>query len=204
MPDWQNRTTLDITLYAWRNPQGQAKERQTIIDPTIFEVQLLDDQGLTSRSSIYVAYNGTTTTTESLIGSWSQWGALIEACTDCQIVQGRITIPLLPNAAWKDAPLEGSNANQVMSLNFKNDFNRYLTALLIPGYKEILLTPDNKPDLADPGLVALIDFMIDGDVDLFPNSRDLHDLNALKDAFLTTRRVRNQTRIVRTKAAATP
>lgn len=161
-------------------------------DPTIFELQLEDDQGLKSRTAEYVAYNATTTTVESLIGSWTQFGGLVDPLIDAQIVGGQITIPLIPNAAWKTAPVDGNNVNQVMSLNFNNDFNSYATAILLPSYKEALLTPSNMIDLADPALAAFITYVITGDVDLFPNSRDLHDLNALRDAFLTVRKVRQQ------------
>ena len=79
-----------------------------------------------------------------------------------------------------------------MVLNFENDFNRYLTDILLPSYKESLLTPTKVPDLADPALAAYIAFIIAGGGDIFPNSRDLHDLDALKAAFLTVRKVRNQ------------
>src|SRR3990172_3711497 len=99
-------------------------------DPTIFELQLEDDQGLKSRTAEYVAYNATTTTVESLIGSWTQFGGLVDPLIDAQIVGGQITIPLIPNAAWKTAPVDGNNVNQVMSLNFNNDFNSYATAIL--------------------------------------------------------------------------
>jgi len=161
-------------------------------DPTIFELQLEDDQGLKSRTAAYVAYDGATTTVDSLIGSWSQFGGLVDPCVDAQIVGGQITIPLIPNVAWKAAPIDGNNVNQVMSLNFNNDFNSYATALLLPSYREALLTPSNEIDLVDPALAALITFMVTGSATLFPNSRDLHDLNALRDAFLTVRKVRNQ------------
>lgn len=161
-------------------------------DPTIFEYQLEDDQGLTSRTAIYESYDGATTTVDSLIGSWLQAGALIDPCIDPQIIAGRITIPLNPSAGWKNAPVVGNNVNQVMVLSFENDFNRYLTEMLLPGYKEALLTPTRIPDLADPQLAALVSYMIAGDTDIFPNSRDLHDLNALRSAFLTVRKVRNQ------------
>jgi len=120
------------------------------------------------------------------------YGALLDDITDGQIVQGRITIPLSPDAAWKAAPIEGNNVNQVMNLNFENDFNRYLTAVLIPAYKESLLTPSGVPDLADADLAAYIAAVIAGTVNVFPNSRDLHDLDAIRDAFLTVRKVRNQ------------
>ena len=161
-------------------------------DPTIFELQLEDDQGLKSRTFEYVAYDGATTTVDSLIGSWAQFGGLVDPCIDAQIVGGQITIPLIPVGTWKTAPIDGNNVNQVMNLNFNNDFNSYATALLLPSYREALLTPTNTIDLADPALAALIAYIIAGDVDLFPNSRDLHDLNALRDAFLTVRKVRNQ------------
>lgn len=161
-------------------------------DPTIFDYQLQDDQGLTNRTFIYAAYDGATTTVDSLIGSWLEVGGLIDPCIDAEIVEGRITIPLQKSGTWKASPVDGNNVNQVMSLNFENDFNSYLTSMLLPSYKEALLLPSNDIDLVDPALAALIAFMITGGGDLFPNSRDLHDLDALRDAFLTVRKVRNQ------------
>lgn len=167
--------------------------RETILaDPTIFEYKIEDDQKLSNRTAIYVAYDGATTTLDSLVGSWLEVGGLIDPCIDGQITEGRITIPLQADAAWKSAPIDGNNANQVMNLNFTNDFNRYLTSILLPTYREALLTPSNTIDLADPALAAFIAFIIAGGGDLFPNSRDLHDLNGLKDAFLTVRKVRQQ------------
>ena len=161
-------------------------------DPTIFEYQVQDDQGLKNRIAIYEAYDGATTTVDSLIGSWQQAGGLVDPCIDAEILGGQITIPLEKVGTWKAAAAVGNNVNQVMVLNFENDFNRYLTELLLPSYKEALLTPTRIPDLADPALAALIAYMIAGDTDIFPNSRDLHDLDALRNAFLTVRKVRNQ------------
>lgn len=168
-------------------------------DPTIFEYQIQDDGGLKNRIAIYEAYNGATTTVDSLIGSWLQAGGLIDPCIDAEIIQGQITIPLEKDGAWKAAAVVGNNVNQVMVLNFENDFDRYLTELLLPSYKESLLTPTRIPDLADPALAALIAYMIAGDVDIFPQSRGSRDLDALRNAFLTVRKVRNQ----RTKTLVT-
>jgi hypothetical protein len=161
-------------------------------DPTIFEYQIQDDGGLKNRSSIYVAYDGATETVDALIGAWSAYGGLIDPCVDGQILGGQITIPLVPNVAWKAAPAQGNNANQIMSLGFDNDFNSYVTSVLLPSYKEVLLTPTLTPDLTDPALAALIAAVIAGSGAVFPNSRDLHDLNALRDAFLSVRKVRGQ------------
>lgn len=162
-------------------------------DPTIFEYAVQDDQGLNNRIAQYMAYDGATATVDSLIGAWSFYGGLIDPCIDGEITEGRITIPLIKNPAWKAAPVEGNNVNQVMVLNFENDFNTYLTDILLPSYKESLLTPAGAPDLADPVLAAYIAAVIAGTgAAFFPNSRDLHDLNALRAAFLTVRKVRNQ------------
>lgn len=161
-------------------------------DPTIFEYAIEDDQGLKNRTAVYVAYNGATATVDSLIGSWTQLGALIDPVIDGQIINGQITIPLQSAAGWKAAPVEGNNVNQVMVLNMENDFNRYLTQILLPSYKETQLNVDGSPNLSAVALAALVAFLIAGDVDLFPNSRDLHDLDAIRDAFLTVRKVRNQ------------
>ena len=161
-------------------------------DPTIFEYQIQDDQGLTNRSALFMAYDGATQTIDALIGGWLAFGGLIDPTIDGQIIQGRITIPLSPSGTWKTAPVEGNNVNQVMSLNFENDFNRYLTPVLLPSYKESQLQADGSPNLSAVALAALIAAIIAGSGANFPNSRDLHDLDAIRDAFLTVRKVRNQ------------
>lgn len=172
-------------------------------DPTIFEYAVEDDQGLTNRAAMYMAYDGATTTVDSLIGSWLELGGLVDPCIDPRIVGGRITIPLEPDGGWKATAAVGNNVNQIMVLSLENDFNRYLTEFLLPGYKESILTPTRVPDVADAALAALLEFLTLGGgtifPDIFPNSRDLHDIDALRSAFLTVRKVRNQ----RTKTRVT-
>lgn len=171
-------------------------------DPTSFEWQLQDDQGLTNRTQMFMAYDGSTETVDALIGEWTLLGGLIDACVDGMIVGGQITIPLIRNAAWKATPAAGNNVNQVMNLNFNNDFNSYLTSILLPSYKEsqVNSTPPRAPNLAATALAALISAIITDTGTAFVNSRDLHDLNALRDAFLTVRKVTNQ----RVKTKVTP
>jgi hypothetical protein len=167
-------------------------------DPTIFNWSLIDDQGLTNNIDFPVAYDGATETVDALVGAWTGYGGLIDPCVDGKITGGSITIPLIPNGAWKATPAEGNNVNQVMVLNFNNDFNSYATPILLPSYKEAILTPGGDPDLADPALAPLIALIIGGYLtEVFPNSTSLHDLNALRDAFLTVRKVRNQRRQTR-------
>lgn len=159
-------------------------------DPTSFEWQLVDDQGVSNRSQMYVAYDGATETVDALIGAWLAYGALIDPCVDGQIVEGRITIPLLADGSWKAAPVSpGNNTNQVMTLNFNNDFNTYLTSILLPSYKESILTA-KRPNIGANPLLALITAITAGSGAVFPNSKALHDLNALNNAFLGTRKLK--------------
>ena len=166
-------------------------------DPTIYEYSIQDDQGIVNRSALYVAYDGATETVDSQVGAWTAFGGLIDACVDGAIVGGRITIPLIPDGALKATATAGNNANQVMVVNFKNDFNSYLTPVMLPSYKEALLTAELLPDLADVALAALTAAIIAGSGATFPNSRDLHDLSAVKDAFLTVRKLRGARRKLR-------
>lgn len=164
-------------------------------DPTSFEWEVQDDQGLSNRVQMFVGYDGSTETVDSLIGAWTAYGSLIDPCIDGKITGGQILVPLIRDAGWKAAPATGNNVNQVMNLNFFNDFNSYRTSILLPSYKEsqVNATSPRAPNLAATALAALIAAVLAGEGGLvFPNSRDLHDLNALADAFLTVRKVRAQ------------
>lgn len=163
-------------------------------DPTSFEWQIMDDQGLTNRTQVFAAYDGATETVDALIGDWTATGGLLDACIDGKILGGQITIPLIRNAAWKSAPVTGNNVNQVMNLNFGNDFNSYATSILLPSYKETQVnsTPPRAPNLAATALAAFIAAVIDDTGTVFYNSRDLHQIDRLIDAFLTVRKVNNQ------------
>lgn len=161
-------------------------------NPTIFEYQIQDDQGLKNRSALFMAYDGATQTVDALIGGWLAYGGLIDPCIDGKILEGRITIPLERDASWKSAAVVGNNVNQVMNLNFGNDFNSYNTPLLLPSYKESTLTSNRLPNVGTNPLLALVNAVVAGSGANFPNSRDLHDLNRLVSAFLTVRKVAKQ------------
>lgn len=163
-------------------------------DPTSFEYQIQDDQGLTNRTQLFVGYDGATETVDSMIGAWLAYGGLLDPVIDGKIVGGQILIPLIRDASWKAAPATGNNVNQVMNLNFDNDFNSYATSILIPSYKEtqVNTASPRAPNLAAAALAAFIAAVLAGSGAVFPNSRDLHDLNHLRDAFLTVRKVNNQ------------
>lgn len=159
-------------------------------DPTIFEYQIQDDQGVKSRTAIYVAYNAATATIASLQGAWAAFGGLLDAIIDGRIVEGRITVPFAADPGWKAEAVDGNNVNQVMVLDFENDFNRYLTPIDVPSYSEAVLNASNDPDLENADLAAFIAAIIAGSGAIFPNSRDIHDLDALRKAFLTVRKLK--------------
>lgn len=162
-------------------------------DPTSFEWQVQDDQGLVNNVQMFMAYDGATETVDALIGEWLGLGGLIDPTIDGQILGGQILIPLQPSGSWKSAPAAGNNVNQIMTLDFENDFNQYLTPINLPSYKESQLVSGTRvPNLAATALAALIAAIIDDGGTAFSNSRDLHQLDALRKAFLTVRKVRNQ------------
>lgn len=172
-------------------------------DPTSFEWEIQDDQGLTNRTQMFVAYDASTETVSALQGAWSAYGGLLDATIDGKIVGGQMLVPLIRDPSWKAAPVNGNNVNQVMNLNFGNDFNSYRTPILIPSYKEtqVNAASPKAPNLAATALAAFIAAVIAGEGgEVFPNSNSLHDLNALLDAFLTVRKVRGQ----RTRTKVTP
>ena len=160
-------------------------------DPTSFSWSTIDDQGVPNRAQMYVAYDGATETVDALIGAWTSYGGLIDPCIDGKITGGEITIPLIRNGSWKAAPVSpGNNSNQVMTLNFGNDYSSYLTPILLPSYKESTLSA-KRPAVGATPLSTLIAAITAGYAsEVFPNSRDLHDLNALVNAFLTTRKIK--------------
>jgi len=172
-------------------PRTRKRRGCQVANPTSFEWQVQDDQGVTNRVQMYIAYNGATETVDALIGEWLALGGLVDACLDGQILGGQILVPLEPDGSWKATPATGNNVNQIMTLDFENDFNQYLTPILLPSYKESLLTAQKTPNLAATALAALIAAIIDDGGTAFVNSRDLHQLDAIRKAFLTVRKVRN-------------
>lgn len=172
-------------------------------DATSFDWQIQDDQGLVNRTQMFVAYDGATETIDALIGAWLAYGGLLDPVIDGKIIGGQILIPLIRDPSWKSAPATGNNVNQVMTLDFNNDFNSGVTPILIPSYKEtqVNTASPRAPNLAATALAAFIAAVLAGEGgEVFPNSRDLHDLNALRNAFLTVRKVRSQ----RTRTKVTP
>jgi hypothetical protein len=161
-------------------------------DPTIFTWSLLDQLNLTAEVSLYVAYDGSTETTDALIGTWLATGALIDAATTSKITGGSITIPLQRDASWKSTPAAGNGNNEVIVVDFGNASNQYVTEVLLPGYKAAMVS-GGKVVLTQTNLAALITNILNTTaVTAFYQSRDIQQLTAVIKAFLTNRKRRNQ------------
>jgi len=159
--------------------------------PSSLEWATIDDQGVPNRVSMYVAYDALTETVDALINGWLSYGGLIDPCIDGKITGGQILIPLERDASWKATPVSpGNNSNQVMTLNFNNDTDHFATPIYLPSYKESVLVA-KRPNVTANPLLALITAINTGYAgEMFPNSQSLHDLNALRDAFLGTRKLK--------------
>lgn len=167
-----------------------AQRRSWFANPTSFEWATVDDQGVPNRVQMFMAYNGATETIDSLIGAWLAYGALIDPCIDGQITGGQMLVPLEPDGSWKSNPVSpGNNSNQVMTMNFENASNQYLTPIYLPSYKESVLVA-KRPNITANPLLALITAINAGSGAVFPNSRDLEDLTAIVNAFLGTRKLK--------------
>lgn len=162
-------------------------------DPTIFSFSLLDRLNLRAETSLYVAYDGSTETIDALIGTWLATGGVLDDATSSQITGGHILVPLQPDGSWKGAPSgSGNKNNEVAVLNFANDDNQYATEVLLPAYLDAFVV-NGKIDPTVTALAALIANILSTAGTADYQSRDIQQLTALRDAFLTTRKRRQQT-----------
>lgn len=161
-------------------------------NPTTFNYSMLDRLGVRGETSLYVAYDGATETVDALIGTWLATGALLDAATNSQITGGQILIPLQPGGGWKANPAaSGNKNNEVLLMNFENAANQYATEVLIPAYLDAFIV-NGKVDLTVAALAALIANIVSTAGTADYQSRDLQQLTAVRDAFLTQRKRRNQ------------
>ena len=161
-------------------------------DPTIFSYTLLDSNGIKATTRLYVQYNGATETVDALIGSWLAAGALFDDVTNAKITGGRIQIPVLPDGGWKAAPVDENDVSDVISLNFNNADNRYVFAVLVPAFKQALLT-GGQVVIAGNDLETLIAHIVNGAGTVTYSNTQGRDLDGLNNAFQSDRKHRRAT-----------
>ena len=167
-------------------------------NPTSFAWSLLDRLGTVAQVQAYVNYASDTVVPDDLAAAWVATGALIDAATSSQITGGQVLIPMTAAGGWKSAPASSGNKNQeVINVNFDNAANQYATEFLLPAYLDAMIS-NGKVLLTQTQLAALIANLLStaGAVDYA--TRDLQQITAVRDAFLTGRKRRNQRLLTKT------
>lgn len=169
--------------------------------PYVLSYTMLDSNGVkVSTPAYFMPTTPSTVTVANLLTNWIGLGTTIDDGSNAQILGGRISIPVLPDAGWKSAPVDENDASDVINLNFNNAVTRYAMEFLLPAFLQSMLT-NGKVDLADAALSALYAFIISGGTaGSFTNTAG-QDLNGLRDAFQTDRKHRRQ---LRNKSISTP
>lgn len=157
--------------------------------PTILSYTLEDENGDTATSKLYVAYNAATQTVGALLGAAASFGGLIDAVTAARIKEFNIKIPALPDPAWKAAALADSDVQKTLLANFNVVDSIYPEEFIVPAVRGTVILPNGQPDLTPAGAIdALMDMIVAGTGNTFPNNRFLLDLISLRDAAVTFRK----------------
>lgn len=169
--------------------------------PYVLSHTVLDANGVkTSTPAYFVPTTPSTVTVANLITNWTDLGTALDNAINGQIIGGRISIPVTPDAGWKTAPVDENDVSDVVNLNFNNAVTRYAMEYIIPAFVQAMIT-GGKVDLTNTALVALIDVLVNaGTGGSFANTAG-QDLTALRDAFQTDRKHRRQ---LYNKSIATP
>lgn len=95
-------------------------------------------------------------------GNWEEFGAILEALTDCQIVKGQIVLRFTPNVAWKVNPVAGANISKAGLFEFILAATSYRQSFLVPSMNAASLDPNKKIDITDAGVKAFINSLVSG------------------------------------------
>lgn len=169
--------------------------------PYVLSHTVLDANGVkTSVPAYFVPTTPSTVTVANLLTNWTDLGTALDNVTNGQIIGGRITIPVNPDAGWKSAPVDENDVSDVAVLNFNNAVTRYAMEYFIPALLNAYIT-GGKIDLTNTALLALISFLTaPATAGAFSNTAG-QDLTSLRDAFQADRKHRKQ---LRNKSIATP
>lgn len=156
--------------------------------PSIFSYTLQDDSGLKKSVAVYFGGDFAVLTGDGITGAWADLGAKLDAITDAKIVGGEVRIPLQPAGGWKASPVADSRLSTTGSFNFFNDDNTKRSAIDIPAIANAVVTA-GRIILSNAAVAAFITEITGG----FPSGQYNNGfgqvLNALADAFLTSRKL---------------
>jgi len=161
----------------------------TMPSPTKFSYTIRDESGDKATSLLYVAYDAATETVAALLGAAAAFGGLIDAVTGGVITEFNVTIPALPDPAWKDNPDADSDVQKTLLENFTAADTLYPQEFIVPALKGSLVDVNGHPILTSGGAIdAMNDAIVAGSGAVFPNNQFLLDLTALRDAAVTFRK----------------
>jgi hypothetical protein len=171
-----------------------------VATPTVFSYTTLDGNGVKASMPFYVSYDGALETIDALVGEWLVYGGLLDAVTGGVILDGQITIPLAPDASWKDTPVAGSDNSDVLGLNYNNDddINGFLNTV---NMLRTALVSAGRPIIASGAIAALIAATIGGFTNGFYVNKAGSNLVSLREAFQADRKHRKQ---LKAKSTVTP
>jgi hypothetical protein len=160
-------------------------------EPTVFSYTFLDKDAVKAPIPYYAGYNGAVETVNGLVGTWTALGGLLDACSDAQIIGGRITIPVAPDAGWKSAPAAGAYNPRGALINFTQANVTRPWGAQIPSLI-LAAVVNSKLDLTNAAIAALTAELIAGFTNGSFVSNYSNDLAAVRDGFLNTRKHRRQ------------
>lgn len=159
--------------------------------PTIFSYTVADELGVKATMRAYAEFDGTVETVDGLVGEWTALGGVLDPMTGGQIVGGSVSFALVPDGAWKSAPVAGARVEQTGLFNFSNDTTAYKWGMDIPAILNTLIS-GHVINLAAGAVAAFIAAMDGGFTNgNFTNSAQ-QALVGLIDALLTFRKRRKQ------------
>jgi hypothetical protein len=161
----------------------------------------MDSNGVkTATPAYFVPTTPSTVTVANLLTNWLDLGTALDNASNGQIIGGRITIPMTPDAGWKSAPVDENDVSDVVNINFNNAVTRYAMEYLLPAFVQAMIS-NGKVDLTNIALTSLISFLTaPATAGAFSNTAG-QDLTSLRDAFQADRKHRRQ---LRNKSIATP
>jgi hypothetical protein len=163
--------------------------------PTVLSYTIQDNDGVKASTPLYTIYDGAVETVDALIGTWLEAGGMIDAITGGVIRQGAITIPLAPDASWKDTPLVGQSVSDTLNLQMGNVDNIRAWTAVIPALRDTLVDSQGKPIVVTGNAIALFrDLLIDGFTNGSYSNDQGDDLDRIIAYFQGVRKHRRQLR----------
>lgn len=159
--------------------------------PTVLSYTTLDGNGVKASMPFYASYDGALETVDALVGEWLTYGALLDAVSGGVIIKGSITIPLAPDASWKDTVVAGSDNSDVLGLNYNNDDNIDGFLNTVNMLRTALVTA-GRPITGSGAIAALIAATTGGFTNGFFVNKSGSNLVSLREAFQADRKHRKQ------------